>query len=271
MSAALARLLLPGASRRFYAVLTSLLMLLVFVATRHSINFGYRPGEHEWELYEDVFHQIDSMRLDSAARLYAAPNRQLVLSFYSGVPIQDISPVRKSYLDSYRGDIVYIDADGAVATGILDPKRVREAALRNGYKLSSDAAEEMSISLRARPYRESILEALAPGQPFNLEPLPPFARELLAAQRAKVEFDFKRSGYDLLTRGMQVRDWSDWMTVFKYRFVDPEARRGIYANYLDRLRGADATIVGRDEPGVIYRSRWHPRDSAESLSFRFVP
>ena len=270
MSAALARMLAPRVLHRFSPVLASFLMVLIFFATGHSLDFSSSPGDHIWRVYEDVFQQLDSMHLDSATRLYAAPNRHLVLSFYSGLPIQDITPVRKSYLDSYRGDIVYIDADVTLATGILDAERVRQAARRNGYILSSDAAEETSMRLRTRPYRESIMNSLAPGQPSNLEPLPEFAQGLLAAHRAQVAFAFANSGYDLVTRGFQIRGWSDWCAVLKYRFVDPQARRGIHANYVDRLRGADAMIVARSEPVVIYHSRWHPPHSTESLTFRFV-
>jgi len=229
MSATVARMLAPRVSRRFSAVLASLLTLLIFFATGHSLDFGHRHGERMWRLYEDVFQQLDSMHLDSATRLYAAPNGQLVLSFYSGLPIQDITPVRKSNLDSYRGDIVYIDAEVTVATGILDAERVREAALRSGYILSLDAAEETSMRLRSRAYRESIMDTLAPGQPSNLEPLPAFAQGLLAAHRAQVALGYTNSSYELVTRGFQIRDWSDWGAVLKYRFVDPQARRGIHA------------------------------------------
>ncbi len=269
MIATLVNMLAPRLSRRFSPVLPPLSMLLIFFVTGHSIDFGDRPGEYAW-VYDDVFHQLDSMHLDSATRLYAAPNSHLVLTFYSGLPIQDITPVRKSYLDSYHGDIVYISPYLTVSTGILDTERVQEAALRSGHILSSEAAEETSMLLRTRSYRESMMETLAPGQPPNLEPLPAFAERLLAAHRAKVAWDFAHFGYELVTRGFQVRDWSDWSAVLKYRFVDPEVRRGTHANYVERLRGADAMIIGRAEPVAIYRSRWHPPHSTESLRFRFV-
>ena len=270
LCAALTDMLAPGAWWPLAPLSTSLLMLLIFFATGHSLEFGHRAAGHTWGAYEDIFRQLDSLRLDSATRLYASPNSQFVLSFYSGMPVQDITPVRKSYLDSYRGDIVHIDPEIAVATGILDTERVQEAARRSGYTLSTDSAEETSLRLRTRPYRESIMDVLAPGQPSHIEPLPEFALGLLAAHRARVTAQFENSGYELVTRGYQIRDWSDWCVVLKYRFVDPQARRGIHANYVDRLRGADAMIVGRSEPVAIYHSRWHPPHSTESLAFRFV-
>jgi hypothetical protein len=92
---------------------------------------------------------------------------------------------------------------------------------------------------------------------------------LLAAHRAKVASDFANFGYDLVTRGFNVRDWSDWVAVLKYRFVDPNARRGARANYAQRLRGADATILARSWPVAVYRSRWHPPLSSAPPHFRF--
>ena len=115
-----------------------------------------------------------------------------------------------------------------------------------------------------------MIEAVAPSESASLEPLPPFARKLLAAHRTDVAFQFANFGYELVTRGYRIRDWSDWCAVLKYRFVNPEARRGTYANYADRLKGADAIILSAPEPVAIYRSRWHPKDSTETLTFRFV-
>lgn len=270
VTAAGARVLAPKLSPGVSALFTSLLMLLIFLGAGHSLDLSRGPGNGNWKVYAAVFQQLDSMHLDSATRLYAAPNSHLVFSFYSGLPIQDITPVRKSYLDAYRGDIIYIDPGVTLPTGILDAERVREAALRHGYNLSPDAAEEASVRLRSRTYREAMVEEVAPGQPSDLEALPAFAGGLMAAHRSEVAFTFANFGYELVTRGFEVRDWSDWFAVLKYRFVDPQARRGIHANYADRLKGADAMIVNAPEPVAIYHSRWHPPDSTPRLSFRFV-
>ncbi|WP_321472332.1 glycosyltransferase family 39 protein [uncultured Paludibaculum sp.] len=270
MSVVLVRIFTPRVSTRLCPILASLLMLLIFLSTGHSLAIAHTPGSGEWRVYTDIYQQLDSMHLTSTTKLYAAPNSHLVLSFYSGVPIQDITPVRKSYLDSYRGEIVYIEPEVSVETGILDPARVREAALRDGVVLSQDALEQTAIRLRTYAYRQSMMDAVAPVGPAGLEPLPAYARELLAAQRAQVSTHFANFGYELVTRGFEVRDWSDWCAVLKYRFVDPRARRGTHANFAERLRGADAMIVARSGTAAIYRSRWHPPHSTGSLSFRFV-
>jgi hypothetical protein len=286
--ATVVRIVAPRASRRFAAIFTADLMLVVFLLAAHhpvaanpfsvwdgirtwdELTVGPRPGDSDWNTYGDIFHQLDAMRLDPGTKLYAAPSRHLVLTFYSGLPIQDITPVRKSYLDSYRGEIVYMDLGVTGDTGMFAPWRIQEAAAGSGNALSAQAAEEASVLLRTRSYRETMAQALAPGLPAGLEPVPPFAEALMTAHRARVESDFANFGYELVTRGFEILNWSDWVAVLKYRFVDPNARRGIHANYVQRLRGSDAMILSTTEPVAIYRSRWHPPVSTAPLHFRYV-
>ena len=64
--------------------------------------------------------------------------------------------------------------------------------------------------------------------------------------------------------------WSDWRAVVKYRFVDPQARSGVHANYVERLRGSSATIL-TEANAVVYESHWHPPDVSDRITFRFVP
>ena len=282
LCATVVRILAPRVSHRSAAAFTAALMAVLFLAVHHpspardeagtsqSWKLSSPPGSGTWEIYGDIFHQLDSMHLDSTAKLYAAPNSHLVLTVYSGLPVQDITPVRKSYLDSYRGEIVYIDLGVARDTGLLTSRRVQEAAARNGYILSSAAAQETAIRLLTRSYREAMMKALAPDRPADIEPVPPFAQQLLATYQDKVAFDFANSPYELVTRGFEVRNWSDWAAVLKYRFVDPNARRGVHANYVERFRGADAMILMRSEPIAIYRARWHGPLSTAPLHFRFV-
>jgi hypothetical protein len=216
-----------------------------------------------------VLDQVGAMPIDRTTKLYAAPHDDLVLSFYSGLPVQDITPVRKSYLDSYKGNVVYIDRSVSVDTGLLTAESVRAAALRDGLRLSPEAAETWSILLRTRDYREAMLKSLSRGSPQGIEPAPPFGWQLLVAQHRKLPSVFTNSSLELVTRGFDISSWSDWRVVLKYRFVEPAARSGIHANYAARLRGADAVILTRADT-ALYLSRWHPPDANDGIEFRFV-
>jgi hypothetical protein len=60
-----------------------------------------------------------------------------------------------------------------------------------------------------------------------------------------------------VTRGFDLHNWADWRAILKYRFVDPAAHSGLRANYAERLRGADVTILPEADTAIYY-SRWHP-------------
>jgi hypothetical protein len=250
--AAIARCLMP----RFAAFLAPIILLLLFLGSGKTFRFGDR-STRPWKTYELVLDQLQAMHLQSNTRLYAAPNGHLVLTFYSGLPIQDITPVRKSYLDAYKGDIVYIDSGISVETGVLTPDHVRETAFRDGCVLSMNAARQLTAELRTRRYREAMLKIVKPGATEQLVPLPSYAQELLRANDRKASLLFANTGLDIVTRNFEIRTWADWVAILKYRFVDPAMHSGARANYAERLEGAD-TVILPDADTVLYYSRWHP-------------
>ncbi len=262
--ASLARVVTPA-----YTVVTApVLMLLMFFLTGHELDLKAPFSSRSWASDTGVFDRLDAMHLNGSTRLYAAPNDHLIFSFYSGLPVQSIAPVRKSFLDSYPGDIVFIDTAISVDTEVLVPERIRQEALRNGQSLSPEDNERWTLLLRTRDYRAAMLKTVEPCPSTELEHLPPFAEKLLIEQGKQLAPAFANSGLDLMTRGFDIHTWSDWRAVLMYRFVDPSAHRGALANYAQRLRGAEAMILSSDS--ALYRSKWHPSEVCEGMSFQFV-
>ncbi len=246
--AMLARILAP----RFSVWLCPALMLLICFGRGFWANgVGHNSG-NAWETSTAILREVDSLHLNNSAKVFCAPNDQLILTFYSGLPIQDISPVRKSYLDSYRGDIVYIDTGTSVDTGILRPERIQEAALHDGLRLSPAEAEQWSQLLGTWDYRQEMMRALAPGNTLRADVLPQFARRLLVMQRCEVSTMFEAYGFELVTRGFGVTTWAAWRAVCKYRFVDPDAHRGVHANYAERLRGSKVIFIPQADAVLYY-------------------
>jgi hypothetical protein len=265
-SAAIARVLLP----RHSVVLAPVVLSVILFATGHRLNLNETFSSGSWKEDAIVLDHLGTMFLDRTTKLYAAPNDSLILSFYSGLPVQDITPVRKSYLDSYRGDIVYIDRSISVDTGFLSAESIRVAALQNGVRLSPEAAETWSILLSTRDYREDMLKSVAHGTPQELEPLPPFGQRLLAEHHSRLPLIFTDfSSFEPVLRGFDITSWSECRFVLRYRFVGPAARSGIHANYAARLRGADAVILPQANT-ALYLSRWHPPNANDGIEFRFV-
>jgi len=283
VAVAIVRVVLPGRSNKVVAVLAAGLMMTMHVAVHLPFEnnldsedptpmlgqFRHTPGEGTWDKFAEIFHQIDTMHLDAESRIYAAPNPNLVLMFYSGLPIQDITPVRKAFLDDYPGEIIYLDTNTTTGTRFLTPRRILDAARRSGNYMTTEAAAEASVLLSTRGYRQAMAETLAPDRHVELEPVPTFLRPLLDAHREEEALFFAHSGVDLVTGPYQIRNWLDWVAVFKYRFVDPDSRRRPNANFAQRLRGSDAMILGRSG-AAIFRSRWRPPVSSAPVEFRIV-
>ncbi|WP_165420389.1 glycosyltransferase family 39 protein [Edaphobacter modestus] len=264
-AAAITRVLVP----RYSLVLAPVLLLMVFMATGRRPNFHETFAAGNWKADAIVLDRLGATSMDRTTKLYAAPNDHLILSFYSGLPVQDITPVRKSYLDAYPGNIIYIDRSVSVETGFLTAESIQEAALRDGYRLSPEAAETWSILLRTRDYREAMLKSVSRSAPQEVEAVPPFGRQLLTAHHRKLPSVFTSSSLELVTRGFAISSWTDWRNVLKYRFIGPEARSSVHANYADRLRGSDAVILSNADT-ALYLSRWHPADVNDGIEFRFV-
>ena len=216
-----------------------------------------------------VIDWLGAMPRQQDTKLYAAPNSHLIWTVYTGLPVQSILPVRKQFLNNYRGEIVYIDSPVASDIDVLSREHIEDAAAREGYPIAGDSAGQWLSLLRTRQYREHMLNNVAPEEIANLESLPPFAVALLNATRQEAQEAFARSSLRLLTRGFDIRDWIDWRAVVDYRFVNPESRRGMRSNYSERLRGAEGVIL-TEADSVIYRSPWQA-ERRGGIRFGFVP
>ena len=96
-------------------------------------------------------------------RVYSFPNSHLMLTYYLGLPVQSIAPIRTSFLDQYPGDIILLET-GCPTASLLMRRCVRSAP-HTAADLS--AAEVRQINLRvqregARRYLEGRVAAIWP-------------------------------------------------------------------------------------------------------------
>jgi hypothetical protein len=184
--------------------------------------------------------------VEASTKLFASPDMQLVLTFYTGMRIQSIVPVRKSYLDDYPGDIIFFSAVPFWRMGPLTSDLLRKAARNAGSELSASDALELSCRLSSRDFRSEEGAKVARVVP-PVTPIPPFAAGLW--KRQKEEFpEWFRSHYAWfpaqsgLFRGFKATNASDWWVQYFYALVNPEQRRA-HPNYEDRIRSATLTVL----------------------------
>jgi hypothetical protein len=189
----------------------------------------------------DVVEHLRGLDLRPGTRVYATPNDHLTLTFYTGIPVQSVAPVRKSFLDRYEGELVILEAGPRYES--LTGKEAQQALLAAGRPLPEDA-DRLARGLGTRLVREELRGRVARVLPGG--PLPEHSEALFFALRLKtvqaLAARLEEEGNPAF-KGHLLRDHQDWWPVYYYRFVGPEGRMGRGLNYAGRTRDARAVVL----------------------------
>jgi hypothetical protein len=76
---------------------------------------------------------VGTIRQESqpGTRFYGTPNDHLILTYYSGVPVQSIAPIRKEFFETYTGRIVLFEKAGSLEL----PQPWRENPIFRGFSI----------------------------------------------------------------------------------------------------------------------------------------
>jgi hypothetical protein len=137
MCAAAARMI----TARIWTPAAVALGLVLFVVAGNLSGLWTRRGPgRSWMANARVIDWLCAMPLQQDTKLYAAPNSHLIWTVYTGLPVQSILPVRKQFLNNYRGEIVYIDSPVSSDNDVLSREHIEDAAAREGYPIARDSA-----------------------------------------------------------------------------------------------------------------------------------
>jgi len=213
------------------------------VARRQVVDYSRR-----WDYQSLAAVQVlANLPLDSDTRLYASPNGHLILSFYTGLPIQSVVPIRKQFFDSFPGDIVLFEEsiEHMRPGDPLSRAGIAAAAAAAGVSLSDAELTDMTDRMSTRIAREDLAERVAVVVPPATSP-PGYLRAAIAEQRSEQLSRTRSASQRLLKfpffRGTVIETIADLRPNFFYRFVHPEQRRGDLLNYANRLRSATAFV-----------------------------
>jgi hypothetical protein len=211
-----------------------------------------------FERLGETFQMINRLQLKPDAKVYASPSSNHVLTFYSNKPIQSIAPVRKSFLDSYSGEILYIERQFNWEFTAPSVEEIRAAAVKLDESLTKDEIADVREKLKSRFAREKTAPLVAEVEP-PLAPLSPLEEEIMRQTRQDAEKYGNQeeavwTSRDLpFARGFRIRSYADLWQTFFYRLVDPKARGGAAArNAAERLRHGRAYFVPSANRVLIY-------------------
>jgi hypothetical protein len=249
MCSAMAQVVMGMRSR--VATFAAPVMLLGFLAVTGGLVYttnGLRLPDRGNALF--VLNHLRQFPFRPGTRVYTTPNRHLVLSVYSGMPVQAISPVRKSFLDTYDHDVLVVEAEPLYEPP--RPERVQEAAKAAGLP---PLAKEKSWDLAWAVMYKSVVDRTAADVP-DTHPrpqeitLPDYLRPVVAESESHTARWMKNQvapvqKFPAMFRGYEgeVRNHLDWWPVYFYRFVDPPSRMHENMNYRDRVSRGTAWVL----------------------------
>lgn len=241
--AMLASDLLRGADPR-RAALYAVAGAAAFLGVRGRLAFIEGPSVVESRAgLASVIGALENIRFLPGARLYASPNNHLTYTYYTGLPVQSIAPVRKPFLDSYRGQMVFIESQMELMSP--DDRDVLLAAQARGIALTPQQANDLGALVWKEIAAGELAEQGIPSPP--LTPLPEFLAPV--AEKTRAHMREMREEYKTVIRAspffrhVSAERIKDFWMVFFYRFADPDGRTGKNLNILPRLRDARAEFL----------------------------
>ncbi|NIR28432.1 MAG: glycosyltransferase family 39 protein [Gammaproteobacteria bacterium] len=203
---------------------------------------------------------LKQVGVEGDTRVYATPSDQLIHSFYAGIPVQSVAPVRKHFLDSYDGQVLLIARRALDDIRPGDPlfwRHLQERAREAGIALSDEEAKEWQERLATWSLRSELVSEGFTVRPAP-EELPQYLSGTVTEQQRKLiqardDARLQKWSTGPMFRGYEIGAELTWWQVFFYRFVDPEGRGGKSVNYARRMRNATVYVPPRSR-WMVYQS-----------------
>lgn len=236
--------------------------LVAVVLSFGSILMLHRPAMYYGLGYDEAKRPFAKLNtylattdFDLDVRFYATPSNQLIYTYYFGLPVQSTAPVRKSFFDTYAGEVVILDARSYPA--FIDEELVLELAEQEGLTLTKEAITESQHMLWSKMVFDDDKRAGLPG-PAAAPVLSIFQESLLDAARNYADI-LEQEALKKVIRSpifyeVDATGLDELWTIFFVRYSDYINRIGRNLNYYDRIQNATVTHLPQSSV-VVYRSR----------------
>jgi hypothetical protein len=235
--------------RRASIIATGVIVVLLAGSGRITIR-GVEIAKEPPPIY-DLIAVLRDIEFRPGTRVYASPNDHLPLTYYTGMPIQSVAPVRKTFLNEYPDDVVVIQTIGRNGPMVPEEEAI-ELGRRRGAAIAVENAGQWIDAMNIWDTAEALRPHVATVYPKGVNE-PQFMQDLIQAQKLYTHRGLLRHQQQIpILQGQLMTSWSEWWTVFFYRFVDIEEHTGSNLNFGDRMRNGTATVL--PHAWVIYES-----------------
>ncbi|MFP4069918.1 MAG: hypothetical protein ACLFVC_07025 [Opitutales bacterium] len=188
-------------------------------------------------------------------RVYSTPNQHLVWTYYLGIPVQSIAPVRRSFLESYAGDLFFLESNWLVT--FPDAEKIRNALAASGPAPGETEVEAIQLNLSHNLVREELIERGFAPEAIKAAPIPeeigPYFESLLAEDARNQRAQFERSQAITVLQAVDADNTRDLWLGFFYRFSDYASRIGPNLNIWPIMRRSKIEILPESGVTVFYR------------------
>jgi hypothetical protein len=227
-----------------FAPALAVLVMVTFLVTTGRLVTAPKSAEATFEPIGEMVAELDRRTWDPATEFYASPNFHLVLTYYTGLPVQSIAPVRTEYLDQAPGPWVYM-APYLMLHGAELDDAIQAAASRADLVPDAQQLKSWRSLVNRRLYYELMLPRVGSIDPEPI--LPDFLQSAMAAARKIVTADasprWVNAECPIMLRDFVVNTYEQWWMHYFYRFVDSQRRMGENANFAKRLRTAKMELL----------------------------
>lgn len=228
-----------------YRSLLAVAAMLLLLTVRSRLVFFERPMlSTHFPAIQEIVSALQDRTFAAGTRFYTNPSNQLVFTYYTGLPIQSIAPVRREFLAQFPGPIVYIEQQMDFVWPEID--WLQEAA-RSAGRTATPA--EINLFLR-EIWIEQVTDDIQARYGVRVPPRPALP-DFLYATRARTRYasaDYRLEAVKNLRtlpifRAVETGSVKDLWLAFFYRFVNPEDRIGPRLNILPRLDEATVEFL----------------------------
>ena len=219
-AAALSRSVWPAAT---YLPVAGLAAVLV-VSGQLPPNLSY----HSLSDFPNLVGVLREWPLAPDGRIFASPNDHLILTYYSGRPVQSIAPVRREWLDRFASDLLIVEGLRYSRPGVTEVQKIarRQGRMMNEIEAQSRALDASQLATGLDLQMSGAYLVSPPRMPDGLD-------------QALVDLVHEVTRMDVMNTvkgtplgiGQTLATHQDVRDAFFYWFSNPHLRTGAGLNY----------------------------------------
>lgn len=191
-----------------------------------------------------VFNYLHQLPERASNRVYATPNEHLVWTYYTGIPVQSIAPIRQSFLENYNGRILYLKSELAPVKPEFD--EILEASLAAGIELNASELLELKYAIQRYFTEQDLLRRGIIDELSDENLVAEHLEDYIGTLRSKEINEKQRRVRSIknlaIFKDLPFQDVNELWMAFFYRFVDPESRIGVNSNIRSVERASQVTL-----------------------------